>query len=81
MPELAPYQMPIAKEGRGYIQKDCFVDCSRVYIYPFDNLRRLITKSPNVVLGHISSEDRKIIRRLVGDSEAIPNSTKKAFHL
>ena len=81
MPDLAPYQMSITKEGRSYIQKDCFVDCSRIYVRPLDLLRGLITKSPNVVLGHVSPEDHWAMRKLAGNSEVILPSEKKLFHL
>lgn len=81
LPTLAPYQYETVAEEREYLDHDCFVDCSRIYPFDFEELRNLILRSPEIILGHVNTFDRNEIRKLAGKSRLIAPADKIKFHL
>lgn len=79
--ELQRLQMPLAAEGRVYLDHDSFLDCSQLHELPLMELQRLYDSNIEAYLGHMSTEDLAHAKKLAGNARTIEEKLKRKYGL
>ena len=77
--ELRDQHIHFPAQEREYLDKDCYLDCSRLVFKNFDEIYRAVADNPGAFLGEVSQEDWKLIKQIVVDSPTIKGKVKKKY--
>lgn len=81
-PKLQSFQKSIIRENReAYLDRDSFVDCSKIYEYELEDLKRLVERNPEINLGIISTADLLDVIYLLQNSPNTDDKTLDKFGL
>ncbi|PWJ59466.1 hypothetical protein CLV98_102300 [Dyadobacter jejuensis] len=74
---LKSHHIPLSKEGRDYLTKDCFVDCSQLKELISSELELHVKNNPKIIIGQLSTADLETLRNRIRDSEILKGKTKR----
>ncbi|MBL7712356.1 MAG: hypothetical protein JNL13_07835 [Chitinophagaceae bacterium] len=69
----------ISQEGRSYLSKDSYVNCTQMVYKDRGDLMDLLVNHPEAHLGEFSDNDYKLVRDKVCDSKIITAGKKKEY--
>lgn len=73
--------LPFEKEGREYLDKNCFLDCSKLTPKEYEMIADAVKNKPESVLGTVSEADWVRIKESIINSPTIKGKYKKKFGL
>lgn len=77
--ELVDQHLPFEKEGREYLDKNCFLDCSKLSPKEYEMIAEAVKNKPESVLGTVSEADWARIKESIINSPTIKGKYKKKF--
>lgn len=72
-PILSDLQHLIRKENHDFLTYDSYVDCSKLNQHDYNEVLRLVSLNPGIVVGHIIRDDFEIIVQMLKRSPNISN--------
>ncbi len=79
--ELQKLHLKLEKQDRDYIDHDSFLDCSKVYEKEYTDLLAVLQNDANCLIGQLSVDDLRLVKKTVKEARTIPVRTKKKFGL
>jgi hypothetical protein len=79
--ELKNLHLKLVKENREYLDHDSFLDCSKVYEKEYEDLLAVLQQDASCLIGQLSTDDLKLVKKTVKEARTIPVRTKKKFGL
>jgi len=80
-PELQSLHLPISADGREYIDHDSHIDCSQLLERNINDLKAIYLKDLSCHIGTVSTDDLKLIRKIIKENRTIPIKKKKDYGL
>jgi hypothetical protein len=79
--ELRNLHLPILENGRDYLDKDSFIDCSDIIVREKDVLFDKLKERPSQHIGKLSDSDLNDVLDKLQSAPTIPIRTKRDFNL
>ncbi len=79
--ELQKLNVPLKSIGNDFLDKNSFVDCSKLVIRNSDEISEIIKNNPKAVKGELKENDLQLILETLRNSETIKGKHKKKFGL
>lgn len=80
-PELKRLHLKLEKQNRDYLDHDSFLDCSKVYEKEYEDLMAVLQHDASCLIGQLSTDDLRLVKKTVREARTIPVRTKKKFGL
>lgn len=77
--ELKDQHLRLEKEGREYLTKSSYVNCSEFTVRTISLIEAAVRARPEAVIGDVSPEDWELIKQKIIDSPTIKGKHKKAY--
>ncbi len=74
-------QLPLLKKDCDFLDRDSYLDCSRLYEWGYGRLVRGIVADVGALLGNLSESQLKKVRNLVKSARTIERKKKKKYGL
>lgn len=78
-PYFVSLQHHLPAEGRDYLDRDSYLDCSKIYETSLEEIRNLLVDDPHVHLGDMSSNDISEGSRLIIRARTIEHKLKRRY--
>ncbi len=77
--ELQDLNPRFTADGRDYLAHDSHVNCSKVHSYKKADLWLILKNDPSRLLGNLSDDDLRQVRKIISSARTIKGSIKKAY--
>jgi len=74
-----PYQMQFNKEGRNYLYRKSYLDCSEIYDDNYHTILNNIIRNPNCIIGNMNKADLDTVKKQVSIAITISKSIKEKY--
>ena len=79
--EQQTLQLLFSSEGRPYLERDSYIDCSKLMFRDTEEIYSAVDENPNVVIGELSLEDLKYVMDTLKYAPTIKGKYKKRYGL
>lgn len=76
-PELANQHLLFVSEGRTYLTKDSYIDCSEIHTIDLEEINQKINDKPEIIIGSVEKSDLDEIMKMLANSPVIKGKIKK----
>lgn len=77
--KLRDAQLFLKSEGRKYLKRNSYLDCSSIYEMDFEELKEKMIENPAIFLGNMSNEDFSRARKKIIAAKTIEPRLKKRY--
>ena len=78
-PYFVSLQYHLPADGRDYLDRDSYLDCSRIYETSLQEVRNLLVDDPRRHLGDVSSDDLSKASKLITRATTIERKLKRRY--
>lgn len=79
--ELQSLNIPLENKGNDFLDRDSFVDCSKLVFRDSNEISEIIQNNPQAVKGELKEEDLQLILETLRNSITIKGKYKKKYGL
>lgn len=80
-PELKAMQILLEAHRREYLEHDSYVDCSKLIVRKVSEIKEILSRKPETIIGKLNLQEINIIKQSIMDSKTIKGKDKKKFSL
>lgn len=77
--DLRSQHIKFEAEGRGYLEHDSYIDCSKLIFWTLGELQEIVKNRPSVLIGKVNDDDFDLIRNQIIHSPTIKGKIKNKY--